>query len=144
MMMTMTRNNGDDDNDNIDHCRAMATQAETLSWHAARWGCPPSSPLLPGSTCPAFSLLALLEDGQATKVFSRESLTADYVVLLFLPMDGSVDTTELAAFRDQVKSRRNTRVNSLLVLQAEVLEGLQCQLVGVSGDSILSIQQVNI
>ena len=81
----------------------MATQAETLSWHAARWGCPPSSPLLPGSTCPAFSLLALLEDGQATKVFSRESLSADYVVLLFLPMDGSVDTTELAAFRDQVQ-----------------------------------------
>ena len=101
-------------------------------------------PFLPGCTCPAFSLLALLEDGQATKVFSRESLKADYVVLLFLPMDGSVDTTELAAFRDQVQWRRNARVNSLLVLQAGEMEGLQCQLVGVSGDSILSIQQVNI
>ena len=73
----------------------------------------PLWPLRPGSTCPAFSLLALLEDGQtvkaisrenlladhlslqpdsiceASKVGSREGLPADYVVLLFLPSVGN-------------------------------------------------------
>ena len=45
MMLIMTRiimkmigNDGNDDKDNNDDFRAMATQAETLSWHAARWG----------------------------------------------------------------------------------------------------------
>ena len=41
----------------------------------------PLWPLRPGSTCPAFSLLALLEDGQTVKVISRENLSADNVPL---------------------------------------------------------------
>ena len=66
------------------------------------------------------------------QVFSRESLAADDVVLLFLPMDGTVDTNELAAFGDQLKQRKNSRVNYLLVLQAEQFEVLQYQPVGAS------------
>ena len=87
----------DDDNDNDDDYRVR-----------------PTSILPPGSACPAFpaSLLALLEDGRTLKVFSRESLAADYVVLLFLPTDGSLDTTELAALREQVQWRRNMRGDS--------------------------------
>ena len=78
------------------------------SKHNGLWEAPTPSPPKPTFMTsdyhrPAFSLPALLEDGHTTEVFSRESLAADYVVLLFLPMDGRVDTTELAAFRDQVQ-----------------------------------------
>ena len=86
----------EDDDDNDDDYRAV-------------FGWPRATPLKPGSPCPAFSFPALLEDGHSTQDFSRESLEADYVVLLFLPEDGRLDTTELAAFRDQVQHRRNTR-----------------------------------
>ena len=86
----------EDDDDNDDDCRAV-------------FGWPRATPLKPGSPCPAFSLPALLPDGHSTQDFSRESLEADYVVLLFLPEDGRLDTTELAAFRDQVQHRHNTR-----------------------------------
>ena len=94
----MDDNDDDDDgNDNADDYRVGPT-----------WVLPP------GSACPAFSLLALLEDGQATKVFSRESFTADYVVLLFLPVNDTDNrflcSQELASFRDQVKDSWNSVV----------------------------------
>ena len=47
-----------------------------------------------------------MDDGLTTSSFSRESFTTDYVVLLFMPMDG-MDTDELAAFRHQVQHGRN-------------------------------------
>ena len=96
--------------------------SKTLEWHSRRWVPRPAPLLLPGSPCPAFSLPALMEDGQTEKVFSRESFQADYVVVLFLPMDGSVDFSELAAFGAEV----------------EQLRSLGCQVVGVARDSILS------
>ena len=48
--------------------------------------------------CPAFSSLVVMEDGLSEWIFTRESFTEDYVLLLFLPMDGSVDKVELEAF----------------------------------------------
>ena len=48
--------------------------------------------------CPAFSSLAVMEDGFYEWVFNSESFTEDYVLLLFLPMDGNVDKAELEAF----------------------------------------------
>ena len=59
----------------------MATQAETLEWHKKRWG-QRSSDL-------------------------RESFTEDYVLLLFLPMEGSVDKAELEAFNDELEELEN-------------------------------------
>ena len=84
--------------------RKVATQAETLEWHNKRWGASSSTLLLPGFPCPSFSTLAVMEDGNTEKVFSRESFSSDYVVVLFLPMDGSVDTTELEAFGAEVRA----------------------------------------
>ena len=81
----------------------MATQAETLEWHAKRWGQSSSNLLLPPLPCPAFSSLAVMEDGLSEWIFTRESFTEDYVLLLFLPMDGSVDKTELEAFSEELK-----------------------------------------
>ena len=39
-----------------------------------------------------------MEDGFYEWVFNSESFTEDYVLLLFLPMDGNVDKAELEAF----------------------------------------------
>ena len=76
----------------------MATQAETLEWHKKRWGQRSSNLLLPPLPCPAFSSLAVMEDSFSEWVFNSESFTEDYVLLLFLPMDGNVDKAELEAF----------------------------------------------
>ena len=73
--------------------REMATQAETLEWHKKRWGL-----LLPPLPCPAFSSLAVMENGLSEWIFNSESFTEDYVLLLFLPMDSNVDKAGLEAF----------------------------------------------
>ena len=80
--------------------RAMATQAETLEWHAKRWGQSSSNLLLPPLPCPSFSSLAVvaIKDNLYESIITSESFTDDYVLLLFLPMDGSVDNPELEAF----------------------------------------------
>ena len=78
--------------------RAMATQAETLEWHKKRWGQHSFNLLL----CPAFSSLAVTEDGFYEWVFHSESFTEEYVLLIFLPMDGNVDKAELEAFSAEV------------------------------------------
>ena len=69
----------------------------------------PTSPLLRGRTCPAFSLLALLDDGKTIRLFSRESFVADYVLLVFLPepCEARLDAKELSMLRKQVEYRRN-------------------------------------
>ena len=105
--------------------RAMATQAETLEWHKKRWGQSSSNPLLPPLPCPAFSSLAVMEDGLSEWIFTRESFTEDYVLLLFLPMDGSVDMAELEAFGEKL----------------EQLERLGCQ---VSDHCIQILQNLNL
>ena len=76
----------------------MATQAETLEWHKKRWGQSSSNPLHPSLPCPAFSSLAVMEDSFSEWVFNSESFKEDFVLLLFLPMDGNVDKAELEAF----------------------------------------------
>ena len=83
--------------------RAMATQAETLEWHKKRWGQRSSNLLLPPLPCPTFSSLAVMGDGLSEWVFNSKSFTGDYVLLLFLPMDGSVDKAELKAFNDELE-----------------------------------------
>ena len=83
--------------------RAMATQAETLEWHKKRWGQRSSNLLLPPLPCPTFSSLAVMGDGLSEWVFNSKSFTRDYVLLLFLPMDGSVDKAELEAFNDELE-----------------------------------------
>ena len=103
--------------------RVMATQAETLEWHKKRWGQHSFNLLLSPLPCPAFSSLAVTEDGFYEWVFNSESFTEDYVLLLFLPMDGSVDMTELEAFSEelgqleslscQVKKSRNGKHSAL-------------------------------
>ena len=85
----------------------MATQAETLEWHKNRWPQTSSNLLLPPFPCPVFSSLAVMEDGVSEWIFTSDSFTEDYVLLLFLPMDGSVDMTEVEAFTaelDQLSS----------------------------------------
>jgi len=105
--------------------RAQATQAETLEWHAKRWGQSSSNLLLPPLPCPAFSSLAVMEDGLSEWIFTRESFTEDYVLLLFLPMDGSVDKVELEAFSAEL----------------DQLASLGCQVVGITGESVAAIRQ---
>ena len=83
--------------------RAMATQAETLEWHKKRWGQRSSNLLLPPLSCPTFSSLAVMEDGVSEWIFTSESFKEDYVLLLFLPMDGSVDKEELEAFSEELE-----------------------------------------
>ena len=83
--------------------RAMATQAETLEWHKKRWGQRSSNLLLPPLPCPTFSSLAVMEDNLSESIFTSESFTEDYVLLLFLPNDGSVDKTELEAFSEELE-----------------------------------------
>ena len=46
--------------------------------------------------CPAFSSLVVMEDGLSGWIFNSKSFTE--VLLLFLPMDSSVDKAELEAF----------------------------------------------
>ena len=87
--------------------RAMATQAETLEWHKKRWGQRSSNLLLPPLPCPTFSSLAVMGDGLSEWVFNSKSFTGDYVLLLFLPMDGSVDKAELEAFNDELEELEN-------------------------------------
>ena len=87
--------------------RAMAIQAETLEWHKNRWPQTSSNLLLPPFPCPVFSSLAVMEDGVSEWIFTSDSFTEDYVLLLFLPMDGSVDMSEVEAFTaelDQLSS----------------------------------------
>ena len=57
-----------------------------------------SNLLLPPFPCPAFSSLAMMEDSFTEWVFISESFKEDYMLLLFLPMDGNVDKAELEAF----------------------------------------------
>ena len=76
----------------------MATQAETLEWHKKRWGQHSFNLLLSPLPCPAFSSLAVTEDGFYEWVFNSESFMEVYVLLLFLPNDGNVDKAELEAF----------------------------------------------
>ena len=83
--------------------RAMATQAETLEWHKKRWGQRSSNLLLPPLSCPTFSSLAIMEDGVSEWIFTSESFKEDYVLLLFLPMDGGVDKEELEAFSEELE-----------------------------------------
>ena len=54
--------------------------------------------LLSPLPCPAFSSLAVMEDGFYEWVFNSESFMEVYVLLLFLPNDGNVDKAELEAF----------------------------------------------
>ena len=87
--------------------RAKATQAETLDWHKKRWGQRHLNPLLPSRPCPAFSALAVMEDGDSVHVYNNQSFSEDYALLLFLPMEGKVDKEELEAFNvelDQLAS----------------------------------------
>ena len=69
-----------------------------MEWHKERSGQHSSNLLLPSFPCPAFSSLAMMEDSFSEWVFNSESFKEDYVLLLFLPMDGSVDKAELEAF----------------------------------------------
>jgi len=105
--------------------KAMATQAETLEWHKKRWGQRSSNLILPPLPCPSFSSLAVvaIKDNLYESIITSESFTDDYVLLLFLPMDGSVDKTELEAFSEEV----------------EQLESLGCQVVAITGDSVAAI-----
>ena len=97
-----------EDYDEVFHLQLKLANEKT---DAADFCVRPSSTLLRGSTFPTFSLLALLEDGRTLRVFSWESLTADYVVVLFLPNPNErrLDTEELATLRKQVQHRRNRR-----------------------------------
>jgi len=96
----------------------------TLEWHKKRWDQRSSSLLLlPPLPCPSFSSLAVMEDNLSESIFTSESFMEDYVLLLFLPMDGSMDKTELEAFSEEL----------------EQLESLGCQVVAITGDSVAAI-----
>ena len=71
-----------------------------MEQHKKRRGQRSSSLLLSPVPCPAFSSLTvmIMEDGSYEWVFNSESFTEDYVLLLFLLMDGNVDKAELEAF----------------------------------------------
>ena len=69
-----------------------------MEWHKKRSGQHSSNLLFPSFPCPAFSSLAMMEDSFSEWVFNSESFKEDYVLLLFLPMDGNVDKAELEAF----------------------------------------------
>ena len=64
-----------------------------------------------------------MEDGETTNAYSDTDFQSDYVVLFFFPMDRSVDYSELMAFKDLL----------------EKFEKNDCQVVGVTGDSLISI-----
>lgn len=108
--------------------RAIATQAETLEWHKKRWGQRDINPLLPSLSCPAFAATAVMEDGHSEGMITKESFIEDYVLLLFMPMEGNVDKAELEAFSAEL----------------DHLAHLGCQVVAISGDSVVAIRQWSI
>ena len=57
----------------------------------------------PLSSLPHLLPLAVMEDGLSEWIFNSEGFTEDYVLLLFLPMDGSVDKAELEAFSEELE-----------------------------------------
>ena len=71
-------------------------------WSGTRRGGASTPSTSSSPPCPAFSSLAVTEDGFYEWVFNSESFTEDYVLLLFLPMDGNVDKAELEAFSAEV------------------------------------------
>ena len=95
----------------------------TLAFHADRWKDSTKTVLLPGYQCPSFTTLAVMEDGETTNAYSDTDFHSDYVVLFFFPMDRSVDYSELMAFKDLL----------------EKFEKNDCEVVGVTGDSLISI-----
>jgi len=84
-----------------------------------------SNVLLPGTQCPQFcNMQAVMEDGVTVKSFS--SFEKRYVVLLFLPMDSSVDHSELMAFKGNMEN----------------FEEKDCQVVGVTSASLTTIKNL--
>ena len=94
-----------------------------LAFHANGWKKSTKTVLIPRHQCPVYNNLAVMEDGETTNAFCDNDFQSDYVVLFFFPMDRSVDYSELMAFKDNlVKLKENA-----------------CQVVGVTGDSLISI-----
>ena len=84
-----------------------------------------SNVLLPGFKCPSFynTHVVMKKDG-VTKSFPIFEFKKRYVVLLFFPMDSSVDYSDLMAFKGNLKKfARN-----------------DCQVVGVTSDSLITIE----
>ena len=125
--------------------RAIATQAETLEWHKKRWGQRSSNLILPPLPCPSFSSLAVMavKDNLYESIITSESFTEDYVLLLFLPMDGSVDKTELEAFSEELEQLESLgcQVKNSSKLKYNIWSN---KVVAITGDSVAAISQVSI
>ena len=120
--------------------RAIATQAETLEWHKKRWGQRDVNPLLPPLSCPAFAATAVMEDGHSEGMITKESFIEDYVLLLFMPMEGNVDKAELEAFSAELDHLAHLGCQVGKFDQPKVL--LASKVVAISGDSVVAIRQV--
>ena len=120
--------------------RAIATQAETLEWHKKRWGQRDINPLLPSLSCPAFAATAVMEDGHSEGMITKESFIEDYVLLLFMPMEGNVDKAELEAFSAELDHLAHLGCQVGKFDQLKVL--LASKVVAISGDSVVAIRQV--
>ena len=120
--------------------RAIATQAETLEWHKKRWGQRDINPLLPPLCCPAFAATAVMEDGHSEGMITKESFIEDYVLLLFMPMEGNVDKAELEAFSAELDHLAHLGCQVGKFDQHKVL--LASKVVAISGDSVAAIRQV--
>ena len=122
--------------------RAIATQAETLEWHKKRWGQRDVTPLLPPRSCPAFAATAVMEDGHSEGMITKESFIEDYVLLLFMPMEGNVDKAELEAFSAELDhlAHLGCQVGKFDQLKKYIL--LASKVVAISGDSVVAIRQV--
>jgi len=88
---------------------------------------PSSNVLLPGFQCPPFyNIQAVMEDGVTIKSFSINDFKKNYVVLLFFPMDSSVDYSDLMAFKVNVENFAKN----------------DCQVVGVTSDSLITVKNL--
>ena len=121
--------------------RAIATQAETLEWHKKRWGQRDINPLLPPLSCPAFAATAVMEDGHSEGMITKESFIEDYVLLLFMPMEGNVDKAELEAFSAELDHLAHLGCQVGKFDQPKKVL-LSSKVVAISGDSVVAIRQV--
>jgi len=88
---------------------------------------PSSNILRPGFQCPPFyNTQALMEDGVTKKLLSINDFKKNYVVLIFFPMDSSVDHSELMAYKENMEN---------------FVEN-DCQVVGVTSESLVTIENL--
>ena len=81
-----------------------------------------------------------MEDGHSEGMITKESFIEDYVLLLFMPMEGNVDKAELEGFSAELDHLAHLGCQVEKFDQLKVF--LASKVVAISGDSVVAIRQV--